>query len=159
MFPIGKKTGPAVGGVLCQIEGGYWNWLTAGGRHTIDRFVDVGSKKNHITCPRSTSPIRCGRQAHRWTAGQVKPLQLLVGEEADGSSIRRPEGKLAALRARYRFYCCTIHGTQEQHLLASCHSHKYKIAAVMGDTWGPGLVAKREQCHIRRQRESRSDDW
>src|SRR5262249_7523862 len=100
MLSVRQKVGPAVRRVLGPVHGCHSNWLAAGGWHSIDRFVDKRREENHISRPRSPSPVGRRRQVQRRTASELQSFELLISKEADGFSVGRPKGEFATLRIR-----------------------------------------------------------
>src|SRR5258708_3666403 len=139
--------GPSMGGVLRPIQCCDGNWLATRSRDAVDRLVDVGRKKNHVSRPRSSPPVCRRSQAHGRATREIKPLKLLISKKADRFPVRRPERKLAALRARQGSCYCAVQGAQEQHPLPIFDSSEHEIAAIVRDGGCPCLVTQREKSH------------
>ena len=99
VFPVRKEIGPPIRRVPRPVESRDGNRLAARGRHAINCLVDVWTVENDVSRPCSPSRVGCWTQVHRWTASKIQPLELLVGEKANGLTVRRPKGEFTAFGA------------------------------------------------------------
>ena len=86
--------------VLPGLELGRNRWLAAGRRHAKERANGVWREQNRaVGLPCAAARDRGIGQDPNGLTGDVETLQLLIGEEANRSAVRRPERKGGAFGA------------------------------------------------------------
>src|SRR5215467_10691814 len=138
MSSIGQKTRPTVGRLEGSFQLGNLFRFSTIGWHTPDSSVNVRRVKNCFARPSTPSSIVGGREYLWRTAGNIDPLNLLIGEKSNRFSVRGPKWKLSVLRARKRLCLSLSHRPQEQHSLAFRCAYEHHVASIWRERRRPG---------------------
>jgi hypothetical protein len=105
--------------------------LAPRGRHFGDGPHESPEQDLSITAPRAPPGERDVAEGLRRAAGDIEALELVVGEEADGSAVRRPEGTLGVFRTGERLGLLGIERADpELDPMRGIHSAKNEPASV-----------------------------